>query len=69
MALSEALRRPAAVVRTVDGRNGRTNLDRGPDVAAKGRGVYPPVSAEALRRVSGRLAVADDRVELRAGAL
>ena len=51
------------------GRAHRRYLEQSPDAAALARGDHPPVSAEAARRVSGRLAVVDDGVELRAGAL
>ena len=42
-ALFFAVQPPAAAVGTVDGRAGRTNLDRGPDAVETGRGDHSPL--------------------------
>ena len=66
-ALSAAIQPPAAAVGTVDGQTGRTNLDRGPDAAVKGRGDHSRILGRDASATVGHPAGVGDGVDRRAG--
>ena len=68
-ALSAAIQPPAAAIGTVDGQTRRTNLYRGPEAVATGRGDHPLLLAETLSATFGHLVGVGDGVNRRTGAL
>ena len=68
-ALSVAVQPLAAGVGTVDGWAGRTNLDRGPDAVAIGRGDHSPLLGRTAFAAAGQLVGVGDGVDRRAGVL